>query len=43
MQHSRDFKVFTGSSNPGLAHRICDYLKRPLGKAQVGRFSDGEI
>ncbi|HEX8703238.1 MAG TPA: ribose-phosphate pyrophosphokinase [Myxococcaceae bacterium] len=42
-QHSRDFKVFTGSSNPGLAHRICDYLKRPLGKAQVGRFSDGEI
>jgi ribose-phosphate pyrophosphokinase len=39
----RDFKVFTGSSNPGLAHRICDYLKRPLGKASVGRFSDGEI
>ena len=39
----RDFKVFTGSSNPGLAHRICDYLKRPLGKATVGRFSDGEI
>jgi ribose-phosphate pyrophosphokinase len=43
MQPSRDFKVFTGSSNPGLAHRICGYLKRPLGKAQVGRFSDGEI
>ncbi len=41
--HPRDFKVFTGSSNPGLAHRICDYLKRPLGKAHVGRFSDGEI
>jgi ribose-phosphate pyrophosphokinase len=43
MQQPRDFKVFTGSSNPGLAHRICDYLKRPLGKATVGRFSDGEI
>jgi len=43
MQQPRDFKVFTGSSNPGLAHRICDYLKRPLGKASVGRFSDGEI
>jgi len=43
MQPSRDFKVFTGSSNPGLAQRICDYLKRPLGKATVGRFSDGEI
>jgi ribose-phosphate pyrophosphokinase len=41
--HPHDFKVFTGSSNPALAHRICDYLKRPLGKAQVGRFSDGEI
>jgi ribose-phosphate pyrophosphokinase len=39
----RDFKVFTGSSNPGLAHRICDYLKRPLGNASVNRFSDGEI
>lgn len=39
----RDFKVFAGNSNPGLAHRICDYLKRPLGKAEVGRFSDGEI
>ncbi|MCY1080111.1 ribose-phosphate pyrophosphokinase [Archangium lansingense] len=43
MQQPRDFKVFTGSSNPGLAHRICDYLKRPLGNASVGRFSDGEI
>ena len=39
----RDFKVFSGSSNPGLAHRICEYLKKPLGKAQIGRFSDGEI
>jgi ribose-phosphate pyrophosphokinase len=41
--HPSDFKVFTGSSNPALAQRICDYLKRPLGKANVGRFSDGEI
>ncbi|ATB32212.1 ribose-phosphate pyrophosphokinase [Melittangium boletus] len=40
---ARDFKVFAGSSNPALAQRICDYLKRPLGKAHVGRFSDGEI
>jgi len=39
----RDFKVFTGSSNPELALRICEYLKRPLGKATVDRFSDGEI
>jgi ribose-phosphate pyrophosphokinase len=40
---ARDFKVFTGNSNPGLAQRICDYLERPLSKAEVGRFSDGEI
>ncbi len=40
---ARDFKIFSGNSNPGLAQRICDYLKRPLSKAEVGRFSDGEI
>ncbi|HEX8440457.1 ribose-phosphate pyrophosphokinase [Archangium sp.] len=39
----RDFKVFSGSSNPALARSICDYLQRPLGNATVGRFSDGEI
>ncbi len=43
MPVSHDFKVFTGSSNPGLAKAICEYLKRPLSKADVGRFSDGEI
>jgi ribose-phosphate pyrophosphokinase len=43
MPPAHDFKVFSGSSNPELSHRICDYLKRPLGKATVGRFSDGEI
>src|SRR5271167_3050691 len=39
----RDFKVFAGNSNVALAKLICDHLKRPLGKAEVGRFSDGEI
>jgi ribose-phosphate pyrophosphokinase len=39
----RDFKVFAGNSNPALVQRICDYLKRPLSKADIGRFSDGEI
>ncbi len=43
MPTSRDFKVFAGNSNQELANRICDYLKRPLSKASVGRFSDGEI
>ncbi len=36
-------KVFTGNSNPQLAEKICSYLKLPLGKIRVGRFSDGEI
>ncbi|HLL54560.1 MAG TPA: ribose-phosphate pyrophosphokinase [Myxococcaceae bacterium] len=43
MAGARDFKVFAGSSNPALAKRICEYLKRPVSKADVGRFSDGEI
>ncbi|MBN8472213.1 ribose-phosphate pyrophosphokinase [Corallococcus exiguus] len=43
MQPSRDFKVFAGNSNPALAQRICEYLQRPLGKAVVDTFSDGEI
>src|SRR5260370_30458754 len=37
------FKVLAGNSNPALARRICEYLKRPLSKADVTRFSDGEI
>lgn len=43
MPVSHDFKVFSGTSNPELAQRICDYLHRPLSKAVLGRFSDGEI
>lgn len=43
MVPTRDFKVFSGNSNRALAVRICEYLKRPLSKAEVGRFSDGEI
>ena len=43
MPVSHDFKVFAGSSNPALAKAICEYLKRPLSKADVNRFSDGEI
>lgn len=36
-------KIFTGNANTELAQEICAYLKVPLGKAKVGRFSDGEI
>ncbi|HKF25797.1 MAG TPA: ribose-phosphate pyrophosphokinase-like domain-containing protein, partial [Candidatus Acidoferrum sp.] len=37
------FKIFTGTANPGLAEAICTNLDVPLGKAMLGRFSDGEI
>lgn len=43
MPVSHDFKVFTGNSNRPLTEHICEYLKRPMSKAEVGRFSDGEI
>jgi ribose-phosphate pyrophosphokinase len=35
--------VFTGNANPQLAQDIARYLQVPLGRAHVGRFSDGEI
>lgn len=35
--------VFTGNANPELSRDITHYLDLPLGKAAVGRFSDGEI
>lgn len=38
-----ELKVFTGTSNPELAKRICRSLRVKLGEADVGRFSDGEI
>lgn len=35
--------VFTGNAHPELARNIVSNLKIPLGKAVVGRFSDGEV
>ena len=35
--------LFTGNANPALAHDIARHLKVPVGRASVGRFSDGEI
>ena len=35
--------VFTGNANPMLAQDIARHLMMPLGRALVGRFSDGEI
>ncbi len=36
-------RVFTGNSNVSLTHMICEHLGIPLGKAEVKKFSDGEI
>lgn len=35
--------VFSGNANPKLANDIANRLQLPLGKAVVGRFSDGEV
>lgn len=35
--------VFTGNANPALAAAVVRRLGIPLGKAVVGRFSDGEV
>lgn len=35
--------LLTGNANPALSQRIAQTMGLPLGKAQVGRFSDGEI
>jgi len=39
---SRDFKVFSGNSNPALAKEIAGYVGQDLGHATVTTFSDGE-
>jgi ribose-phosphate pyrophosphokinase len=35
--------VFTGNANPELAQAIAENLGVPMGRANVGRFSDGEV
>ncbi len=35
--------ILSGNANPELSQRIARKMGVPLGKAQVGRFSDGEI
>jgi len=43
MQDDRNLLVFTGNANRPLAEAVCKELGIRLGKAQVGRFSDGEV
>ncbi len=38
-----DMMVFTGNANPKLAEEVVAHLNIGLGRATVGRFSDGEI
>lgn len=39
----KNVMIFAGNANVSLAESISSYLDIPLGKADVGRFSDGEI
>src|SRR5580658_5726155 len=43
MTESSELALFTGNANPVLAHDIARYLRLPVGRASVGRFSDGEV
>jgi ribose-phosphate pyrophosphokinase len=36
-------KLFAGRSNLPLSQKIADYIKVPLAKCEISRFSDGEI
>jgi len=38
-----EIKIFTGSANRPLAEAIGRYVDVPLGQAEIGRFSDGEV
>ena len=40
---SEPMVLFTGNANPVLAKAVTDYMGIELGKAMVGKFSDGEI
>src|SRR5690554_3115315 len=42
-EYRKKIRLFTGTANPKLAHDIARYLELPMGKAEVGRFQDGEI
>lgn len=39
----KSISIFTGTANPKLAEAIARYLELPLGRADITRFSDGEI
>ena len=40
--HGKEVKVFAGNANTPLAESIGTFLHKPLGKAEIKRFADGE-
>ncbi len=43
MSSSSSSMIFTGNANPELAQSVAESLGVAMGKANVGRFSDGEV
>ena len=43
MAETETLALFAGNANPALAHDIARQLTTPLGRAYVGRASDGEV
>jgi ribose-phosphate pyrophosphokinase len=41
MKHD-DLKIFSGTSNPDLAQKVCEYLGTELGRSEIEVFPDGE-
>ena len=43
MPTEQSIRVFSGSANPALTKKICEFLDIPLGNMRSVRFADGEI
>ena len=43
LNSSDTLALFAGNANPQLAQDVAKHLGQPLGRAYVGRFSDGEV
>ena len=43
VNNSDTLALFAGNANPALAHEVAKHLGSPLGRAYVGKFSDGEV
>ncbi len=42
MEPENNLIVFSGSANPNLTQKICDYVRIPVGKTKIEPFPDGE-